>query len=358
MKPEKIWELLVLKLSGEATPAQEAELEAALRQNPELGFSLEILERVWKSKQQPGLPDIDERFNRHLQRLSNHLSDETLRYETAAPLPPEKRRRTILYRFAWPTAVAAACCAIAFFVIRNSPEKKIAADTVQSEVCTKNGSKSKLLLPDGTEVWLNAGSRITYGNDFNKRDRQVSLEGEAFFDVAANADAPFIIHTKLVDITVLGTAFNVRAYANEKVAETALIRGSVEIKLHSSPEKKIILKPEEKLIVRNDSTTLAKPVPVMTLTQVHYLDRRRDSTAMETLWLKNKLVFDEEPLEQVALKLERWYGVKVIILDEQLKNTAYSGVFEDEALQEVLYALQLTGNFHYTIRKKEVIIRP
>jgi ferric-dicitrate binding protein FerR (iron transport regulator) len=356
MKPEKIWELVVLKLSGEATPAQEAELEEALRQHPELGFSLEILERVWHSQQQQELPDTADRFNRHLQRLSNHLSDETLRYETADPLPPVNRRRAILYRLAWPATIAAACCAFVFLVVRNSSSKKSAAASAQAEVCTKNGSKSKLQLPDGTEVWLNAGSRITYGNDFNGPQREVTLEGEAFFDVAANADAPFIIHTKLVDITVLGTAFNVRAYANEKVAETALIRGSVEIRLHSSPEKKIILKPAEKLIVRNDSITLSKPAPVITLTQVHYLDRQRDSTAIETLWLRNKLVFDEEPLEQVALKLERWYGVKVTILDDQLKNTAYSGVFEDEALQEVLYALQLTGNFHYTIRKKEVLI--
>ncbi|HEY0612501.1 MAG TPA: FecR family protein, partial [Chitinophaga sp.] len=330
----------------------------ALRQNPGLGFSLEILERVWNNKQSPELPDTADRFNRHLQRLSNHLSDETLRYETAAPLPPERRQWTRFYRFAWPLAVAAACCAFVFLVLRNSSRKKLPAETAQSEVCTKNGSKSKLQLPDGTEVWLNAGSRITYGDDFNGPEREVTLEGEAFFDVAANADAPFIIHTKLVDITVLGTAFNVRAYANEKVAETALLRGSVEIRLHSSPEKKIILKQAEKLIVRDDSISLAKPIPVMTLTQVRYLSQGRDSAAMETLWLKNKLVFDEEPLEQVALKLERWYGVKVTIEDDQLKNIAYSGVFEDEELTEVLYALQLTGNFHYTVRKKEVIIRP
>jgi ferric-dicitrate binding protein FerR (iron transport regulator) len=359
MKQEKIWELVVLKLSGEATPAQEADLEEALKQNPHLGFSLEILERLWKSNRDKGLTDTEDRFNRHLQRLSNHLSEDTLRYETTAAPPPGNRRGATLYRFAWPAAIAAACCAFAFLVLRNGGEgKKTAVAAAQSQVCTRDGSKSKLQLPDGTEVWLNAGSRITYGDNFAGPVRQVTLEGEAFFEVSASADNPFIIHTKLVDITVLGTALNVRAYAEEKVAETALIRGRVEIKLHSSPEKRIILKPAEKLIVRDDSITLARPLPVMTLTQVHYLNQGRDSAAMETLWLKNKLVFDEEPLQQVAMKLERWYGVKVSILDEQLKNSAYSGVFEDEELTEVLYALQLTGNFHYTIRKKEVIIRP
>jgi ferric-dicitrate binding protein FerR (iron transport regulator) len=91
---------------------------------------------------------------------------------------------------------------------------------------------------------------------------------------------------------------------------------------------------------------------------VHYVNRSRDSSSMETLWTKNKLVFDAETLQQVALKLERWYGVRVVIQSDRLKNTEYNGVFEDENLSEVLYALQLTGNFNYTIKKQEVIIKP
>lgn len=96
----------------------------------------------------------------------------------------------------------------------------------------------------------------------------------------------------------------------------------------------------------------------MVLTQVHYVDQAKDSAAMETLWTRNKLVFDGETLEQVALKLERWFGVKVTIKSDHLKKTQYHAVFEEENLAEVLYALHMTGNFNYTIRKNEVIIKP
>ncbi|WP_431217647.1 FecR family protein [Puia sp. P3] len=231
-------------------------------------------------------------------------------------------------------------------------------------VSTRNGSKSKLQLPDGTQVWLNSGSNISYDNDFNGTSRQVRLTGEAFFDVVKDNARPFIIHTATVDVTVLGTAFNVRSYPEEKVTETSLIRGAVEVTLKTNAGKKVLLKPNEKLIVSNDSATIKhdsakdtrKRPATMTLTQVHHLDR--DSVAAEVLWTKNKLVFDGETLGQVARRLERWYGVTVTIQGDELKNIEFTGVFDDDNLTEVLYALQLSGNFKYEIKKNEVIIIP
>jgi len=371
MTEEKVWELLILKLSGEATPQQLAELDLALQQHPEYSFQLAIIENAWKSRQQRGPLNTADPFNRHLQRLSNHLSDDALKYESAEPvigIVPVRQRKTIYKRIALITAVAASL-ALAFIIVYNNsgnkPKPVIAA--AQNLVSTKNGSKSKIQLPDGTEVWLNSGSKISYGNDFTGSTRQVSLKGEAFFDVVKDSNRPFIIHTDAIDIKVLGTAFNVRSYPDEKLTETALIRGSVEITLRTSPDKKIILKPSEKLVVKNDSALVlngqptdkaAHPAPLLALTKVHYVDRARDSSPMETLWTKNKLVFDGETLQQVAQKLERWYGVQVIIKSDKLKNTEYNGIFEDENISEVLYALQLTGNFNYSIKKQEVIIRP
>lgn len=352
MKDERIWELIVLKLSGEATPDQEAELEEALKQRPDLALQAGILEGVWNSRQEREQPDTADSFNRHLQRLSNHLSDGTLKYDTEA----RSTRRRFSLRAIVPVAVAA-CLALGIIIVLLVPRKgKAPLATTQNEVWTKKGSRSKLTLPDGTEVWLNASSKVTYGNDFNDDTRKVTLEGEAFFEVTKRNGVPFIIHTDMVDIRVLGTALNVRAYADEKITETALIRGTVEIVLQRNPEKKIILRPDEKLVVRNDTATLTKPEPILTLSQVHYLDKEQRNPPVEALWMKNKLVFDDETLQQIALKLERWYDVKVIIQDKQLEDVQYSGIFENEDISEVLYALQLTGNFHYTIRKKVVTI--
>ncbi|MBV4360558.1 FecR family protein [Pinibacter aurantiacus] len=362
----------MLKLSGEANEKELEEFDQAVRQFPALSFQLEILEKAWHSKTKRNVPDVNSAFNRHLQRLSNHLSEDSLQYETEpvepAPAPPTQRRS--LYKRVWfigATAAAACVIAVTALIYKNHPVEEIPnATTAQNLVSTRNGSKTKLTLPDGTQVWLNSGSNIAYGNDLNGPTRQVTLKGEAYFDVARDVKRPFIIHTDAIDIKVLGTAFNVRSYPDEKITETSLIKGSVEITLKHDPNKKIILNPSEKLIVKNDSaivadlkTTHSNTIdPVMSLTNVHYVDKSHDSLSMETLWTKNKLVFDGETLEQVALKLERWYGVSVNIQSDKLKKTQYNGVFDNENIDEVLYALKLSGDFNYTIRKNEVTIKP
>jgi len=134
----------------------------------------------------------------------------------------------------------------------------------------------------------------------------------------------------------------------------------------ANPDKKIVLKPNEKLLVSNNDFSLVpqesaakkkdEEGPMMILSKVHYFEKN-DSVATETLWVKNKLVFDTESLENVALKIERWFDVKVIITDEKLKKEPYHAIFDDESLQEVIDALS-TNSFKYTINKKEVIIKP
>jgi len=373
MDNEKIWHLLILKLSGEATDEDLTELNDLLQQHPDMAAQAASVEGVWRSKGAEAKENTDELFNRHLQRLSDDTVKNTPFYHTPArsaevrpnttgEVRPGRVRR--IWTLLGATAVAA-CLVIVFF--RNGVNGPASAPLASGNfVSTKNGSKSKLQLPDGTQVWLNSGSNISYDNDFGGATRQVRLTGEAFFDVVKDNARPFIIHTATVDITVLGTAFNVRSYPEEKVTETSLIRGAVEVTLKANADKKIFLKPNEKLIVSNDSTLVKsdsihiadvrKKPAAMTLTQVHHLNK--DTVASEVLWTKNKLVFDGETLSEVALKLERWYGVKVIIQGDELKNMEYTGVFDDDNLTEVLYALQLSGNFKYVVRRNEVIIRP
>src|SRR4030095_9403678 len=140
---------------------------------------------------------------------------------------------------------------IYFFSKEKTPE--VVASEAMSSVATKNGNRTKIVLPDGSQVWLNAGSNLDYNNlNFNKDVREVSLNGEAYFDVAKNAGKPFIIHTKKMDIKVLGTTFNVRSYSDEKITEAALIKGSIEVTLKDRKDQKIILKPNEKIIIPNE----------------------------------------------------------------------------------------------------------
>lgn len=365
---EQLWLLLSLKLSGEATKDELEALDKMLHENPQWVFHAEVFSQLWKGRK-TGTVNTDESFNRHLQRLS--ISPQ---YEEKPSLTdgdevndgtfsvPSKWRRL------WWPLVAASVVLLGFLLFREDGRgvsKEDKQKTAQNTVITKKGSKSNIQLPDGTTVWLNSDTKIKYDEMFRNELREVELEGEAFFDVVRDPQRPFIIHTRTVDIKVLGTAFNVRAYANEKSTETSLIRGEVEVTLLKNPEKKIVLKPNEKLLVNNNeelaevlnnekmAAASTKDVSI-TVGKVHF--EKKDSTALEAMWTKNKLVFDAETLEEVAQKIERWYDVRVVV-DERVKQTEYSAIFDNETLAQVMEALKFTGNFDYTISKNQVNIR-
>jgi len=371
MQDHRFWLLVSLRLAGEAAPEELAELEILLQQRPEWGLRMDMLSGLWQGEPEDQGRKNDA-LNRHLQRLSNHLSTPTLNYETAvaveeapALLPAEKKGS---HRLMWPMVGIAAAVALIFFISRRPESVKSdrVGQVAENTISTKPGSKSKIQLPDGSQVWLNADSRMTYNESFRGPFREVQITGEAYFDIAKDKDHPFIIHTNSIDVRVLGTSLNIRSYANEKNTEAVLIRGSIEVTLRSSPDKKIILQPNEKLVVQNGRAMVVKKgmpsvqkyedAPVMTLGKAHI--QPKDTVAMDILWVKNKLSFDQETLEDVARKIERWYAVKVTITDERLKHTEYSAVFEDESLRQVMEALRMTGNFRYSISKKEVTITP
>jgi transmembrane sensor len=379
MQEERFWLLASLRLSGEASPEELTEISGYLAQHPEMALRLEIFANVWHQQHLGNAAKREDAFNKHLQRLSTHLSAPVLQYEYGSDEIILPRRR----RSWWIAATAAAASiAIAFlFLYRyaGNPGKTGSAQSYNT-VSTRPGSKSKIQLPDGTQVWLNADSRLTYKLTDPAKPREVQLTGEAYFDVAKDKDHPFLIHTAAIDIKVLGTSFNVRAYANEKNTVTALVQGSVEITPHHNPDKKIILKPSEKLAVRNDtdpdSVAAADPAaaglttsgqapatrnprpdePLMTLGRVHF--QQKDSSVVESLWTKNQLAFDRAPLDEIALQIEHWYAVRVIISGERLKKMQLSATFGDESLQQVLEALSVSGNFTYKIHQKVVAITP
>jgi len=237
----------------------------------------------------------------------------------------------------------------------------------KSEIVTKNASKTNLVLPDGTKVWLNGGSKLSYDDTYGRKLREVILVGEAFFDVTKNPEKPFIIHTRKMDIRVLGTAFNVMCYPDEKKVETSLLRGSIEVTLKDRPTEKIYLKPNEKLTLIDDKVVnspgnnsrkiipgTASAEPMIAISHITY--QAKDSSVIETSWLQNKLIFESETFEEVAKKMEKWYDVSIQFSDESVKNLHFTGTFEKETVSEALSAMQITTPFHYSISKKRLII--
>jgi len=194
------------------------------------------------------------------------------------------------------------------------------------------------------------------------------LNGEAYFDVTKNPDKPFIIHTKKMDIKVLGTVFNVRSYSDEKTAEAALIKGSIEVTLKDRKDQKIILKPNEKISVANEEPKTeikqTKVIPAKTdpvrIPQIVVKELKPNPTYNniigEIAWTQNKLYFEDETFENIGLRMERWFGKKVTIANESLKNIHYTGNFENETMEEVLSYLKLSKTFNFRLGNDNVVI--
>jgi len=222
------------------------------------------------------------------------------------------------------------------------------------------GERKNIQLPDGTDVTLNAGSKIQINESFGVSSRDVYLEGEAFFDVKHNARLPFIVHTPAMDVKALGTAFNVKAYLNEKITETSLIRGLVEVTLKESNNRTMFLYPNQKIkwehpIVKTADAPALKSEDNLNLADslTKKLVLTDDGDIKEIAWKQSKLIFEDELFGDIAILLERWYGVKVEFRDEAIRNYRFTGMFEKEDLNTVLDFLKESRSFNYKIEPGE-----
>jgi transmembrane sensor len=338
-------------------------------------YALQNITDLWNLPR-PANNDVDDAFNRHISRMKDtgvqwDQPDDT-DLQPDYTLTKRRSRKSLLV-----ISIAAAVLMAVSIFWYNSVTKKAASDSPfvagkaagkKNEVSTRNGSKTTITLPDGSKVWLNAGSSLTYNKDFGGEIREVDLSGEAFFEVVSATSAataqkiPFIIHTRHIDVRVLGTAFNVKSYPHDKQTETSLVHGKVEVLIHNRPEEKIVLHPNEKLVVRNEDTTAqvtgksiaSNKEPLFSVGKLSYT--KADSTLVETAWVQNKLVFDNESLLEIAQKMERWYNVEISFRDEKIQRERASGTFENETIQEALNALGVIASFHYTIQGNKITI--
>lgn len=192
--------------------------------------------------------------------------------------------------------------------------------------------KSLVTLPDGTIVHLNAKSSLTYSQDFGRTDRKVELSGEGFFEVKKDTEKKFIVGTGYMDVTVLGTKFNVYAYENKDLVEMSLVEGSVNITTELPPYRSINVKPNEK-VTYNKITGELK--------------HEQTSNKIETAWMNKELVFRSEPLKNVFDCLSRKFAVTFNVDDERLLNDIYTGTFEDENIESIMRVLKIHYNFEY-----------
>lgn len=185
------------------------------------------------------------------------------------------------------------------------------------------GEKSKMTFPDGTVVWLNAGSSLKYSNKYNTDDRVVELEGEGYFEVAKKKKIPFVVHTRGYDVVVKGTKFNVTAYPEDSNITTTLMEGAVEL---LKEKQHIAMKPGE-------SVTLNVVSGKFTLTKVN--------PDVSKAWSENRIEYDNISLRELAAKLSRQYDVKIHLLTEEVGDKRFSiSLRNQETIGEVMSALK------------------
>jgi transmembrane sensor len=324
------------------------------------------------------LTDFNEdEYNNHIvdsDRIYNQILSEINEQEIRdSEIHLMKRRTRIRQLLIQGLSLAAVFC-IAFFLgsIINKDNSKIiteqAAASTYSEIKAPFGTRSEIKLSDGTQVILNAGSVIKYGSDFNLNNRELILDGEAYFKVAKNTDLPLIVNAGGINIKATGTEFNVKAYQDEGLIETTLIEGKVEITQNNGTNKVIKLlelTPNQKAIYIKESDRIAiekikeiEPLavkPAKTSSDKLLVSPKVDVDQV-TAWTQNKLIIRGENLENLCVKLQRKYNVTFIFGNEEIKKYRFSGVLLDETLEQVLKVIKLTAPIDYVLDGKVVLI--
>lgn len=202
------------------------------------------------------------------------------------------------------------------------------------------GSKTKLYLPDGTLVWLNAGSKMSYAQNFGINERTLNLIGEAYFEVTKNKNIPFKVHTNELDVKVLGTKFNFRNYQDDLEAKVCLLEGKVAL---SSLQKETILHPDQQALFDKKTGKL-----MISSTKAVY----------SAEWTNDRLYFDEALLPDIVKELERSYNIKITIADAELDSVRFYGNFRrrEQSIQEIMDVLSSTDKMTYNIDEKNIVI--
>lgn len=216
---------------------------------------------------------------------------------------------------------------------------QLKANSELLSISTKNGKQKHLTLPDGTIVKLNAGSTLSYPVSFSKSQREVTLVGEAYFKVAKNPNAPFIIHTGELDTKVIGTEFNINAYPETGTVQVAVIEGKVRVNNVMVDHKPGVF------LTQKEMVTFSKEDKELVVSSFDEND--------QIGWKDGLVYFEKSDFQTVIYKLERWYGVHIQISNNKVKlnepTWRFSGSFKDKTLNEILDVISYPNKFSYKI---------
>jgi transmembrane sensor len=247
-------------------------------------------------------------------------------------------------------------------VFRGNQRVTTDISVVYNEISTPKGSRTQVSLPDGTKVWLNAGSTIKYPMEFLKGDRKVLLTGEAFFEVKKYPKKRFIVNTSDLAIKVWGTKFNVKAYPEDRMIQTTLVEGSISIQKLKGKEKDTYLSPNQTATYFKATGIMpemvnAEPAPLKKAAPQTVHIENKINTILYTSWKDQKWVIEGQKLGDLARELERRFNVEIKFDNESIKQYKFTGILSDETFEQVLEVIKFSAPIEYSITTNLVILK-
>ncbi len=361
---DSLQEIIVSYYEGNLAQSQADELLAWVRQNDENLRYFRQMGDIWQATNRLNQPEVDK--NAAIKVIQGKITERGIR---RLPGREIRLRLSTLFRIAAAIVVLIALGTSGLLIFKKNQSYSQSASFV--ETSAPKGSRSLITLSDGTTVWLNADTKFRYPLDYGTSNRNVYLEGEAYFKVSENRNLPFRVNTSDITVTALGTAFNVKAYKEEGTIETTLEEGRVRIDAVNAAGgagrlKPVVLKPNQNAVFQKQAGELVIRTPnekpdkadessaVEALKVKPIVVRDVSDTRPFTSWKDQRWIFKNEKLGSLVPKLERRYAVNIVFVDKALEDYAFNGTLLEESLEQVLAAIRLTAPIRYEINAKEV----
>lgn len=359
--------ILIKYLNGACDAQESLEIAILFELSPEVRHDFETLKADWQAgnlqSDTPQSDEIEAELEKYLVKIDALRKQEQ---GTTHYLKNERPGLKLIFRIAALIIVSLGVGSIITYFSLSGKSENSGYGNLTHMVIAPKGSNSVSILPDGTKVWLNAGTTLKYTNKFGTISREVELVGEAYFKVATNPEKPFTVITSELKIMALGTAFNVKAYPDEKEITTTLEEGKVSIQgqgIH------VTLKPRQNLTYERQKflpgelkekakkdvgvenpELIAKNPAVNMLSDVN--------TQLYTSWKDGKWIIESATLSEAAVLLERKFNITVQIESESILTYKFSGTFTNETLEQILNVFRYTAPIEYKIDKGIVTIKP
>jgi ferric-dicitrate binding protein FerR (iron transport regulator) len=319
------WDIIVKHLNNEATAPEKQELEAWLKEDMANAALFEEIKLSWE-KSGETLPDDDFDVASGWESVQEKIKQE----DNVIPITGRNSGLKWVLRIA--AVLVISLFSLWYYTNSNAVPEQMIAQT--------QGSSQEVTLPDGSKVWLNANSKLTYPKEFNGNTREVKLEGEAFFDVIKDPSQPFIIGNKDFEVKVLGTSFNVMGYANSNEVLVTVVTGTVAFKATTGSQQVILTKDEIGTLNKTD----------------HNVSESSNNDFNFMAWKTRKLRFNNQSIKQVCDALNKHFSIDVIVEDKTIYNCKFTGSFDDAKLQDVLKTMEAALNIKVQTNQNRVTI--